>query len=118
MRNVSLEQAKALLAKLDSGMPEKFSVTAVAYRKATDTYYVKWTDDREKEIYDDGVAQMRTGGAKAAYSFQPSESYSALWFNESETDPSVMSPVAEIIDPKEVEKLAEESGQLVLLDQA
>ena len=56
MRNVSLEQAHDLLEKIDPGMPEKFSVTGVAYKKSTDTYYVRWFDEAEKEIYDDGVA--------------------------------------------------------------
>ena len=59
---------------------------------------------------------MRTAGAKAAYSFTPSCSFSALWFNESVDNPSVMSPVAEILDPKEVADLSKETGELVLLD--
>ena len=59
---------------------------------------------------------MRTAGAKAAYSFTPSYSFSALWFNESADNPSVMSPVAEILDPKEVADLSKETGELMLLD--
>ena len=116
MRKISIEQAQALLEKLDSGMPERFSVTGVAYRKATDTYYVRWFDEAEKDVYDDGVAQMRAGGAKAAYSFTPTYSFSALWFNESAEDPNVMAPVAEILDPKEVAALSKEPGELVMLD--
>ena len=61
---------------------------------------------------------LRADGAKAAYSFTPSCSFSALWFNESADDPSVMSPVAEVLDPKEVLALSKEQGELVLLDVA
>ena len=118
MKKITIEQAQALLKELDIGMPERFTVTGVAYRKSTDTYYVRWFDEAEKDAYDDGVAQMRAAGAKAAYSFTPSCSFSALWFNESADDPSVMSPVAEVLDPKEVLALSKEQGELVLLDVA
>ena len=116
MRKISIEQAQALLKKLDSGMPERFTVTGVAYRKSSDTYYIRWFDEAEKDVYDDGVAQMRAAGAKAAYSFTPTCSFSALWFNESAEDPNVMAPVAEILDPKEVAAIAKEPGELIFMD--
>ena len=116
MKKITIEQAQEILQKLDAGMPKRFTVTGIAYRKSTDTYYVRWFDEAEKDIYDDGVAQMRADGAKAAYSFTPSCSFSALWFNESADDPSVMSPVAEILDPKEVAAISKEPGELVMVD--
>ena len=61
---------------------------------------------------------MRAAGARAAYSFQPSENYSALWFNESEADPSIMSPVAEILPPEEAAAAIKDPEKLVLLDVA
>jgi len=116
MKKLTLEKAQALLKRLDPSMPEAFTVLCVAYSKRDDGYYVRWFDEKEKEVYDDGVAQAKADGAKAAYSFRPSCSFSVIWFNEGED--GAESPVASVLDPKDAEALSKSPEGLVLLDRA
>lgn len=116
MENLTIEKAQALLKELDPAMPERFTVLGVAYSKEDEAYYVRWFDEAEKDAYDDGVAQAKADGAKAAYSFTPTCSYSAVWFNEG--DDGAMKPVASVLDPKDVADMRKGSKNLVLLDNA
>jgi len=116
MKKLTLEEAHGLLKELDPAMPAEFSVLCVAYSRDMDAYCVRWFDEKEKEIYDDGVAQAKADGAKAAYSFEPTCSFSAIWFNEGEDGSE--SPVASVLGPDDVRAMAGGGEKLVLLDRA
>lgn len=115
-RSLSIEEAATLLKKTDPSMPEKFSVTGVAYCPETGAFYVRWFDEKEKEIYDDGVARTDAAGAETAYSFRPSYSYSAVWFNESEDGSGAAKPVAAVLEPGDLEDMRRSGLELRLLD--
>lgn len=81
-KTLKIEEARKLLDELDPAMPDGFEVVAVARTPSPGQFVVKWRDPAEKEIYDDGVADMEGGDAANAYRFQPSYEYSYVWFNE------------------------------------